>query len=183
MSRRSTRPTRGIVRLVNQLIIEAFNRGASDIHVEPEGPKNPLRESGSAIDGDCQKFMENSPGQHRNAVVQRPEKSCRSSTSPSAASRRTAKIRFKYSRGTIELRVRHDSDGEPETKTWSCVSWPPRRPLTIDKMGLSANHNLERFKTILQKPYGICLVVGPTGSGKTTTPPLGPSAFNQYRGT
>ena len=31
----------GIVKLANQLIIESFNRGASDIHVEPDGPKNP----------------------------------------------------------------------------------------------------------------------------------------------
>src|SRR5215212_8135405 len=47
----------GIVRLANQLIIEAFQRGASDIHVEPDGAKNPclirLR-----IDGDCMKFMD-----------------------------------------------------------------------------------------------------------------------------
>jgi type II secretory ATPase GspE/PulE/Tfp pilus assembly ATPase PilB-like protein len=35
-------------------------------------------------------------------------------------------------------------------------------------MGFS-DSNLSRFKEILQKPYGICLVVGPTGSGKTTT--------------
>src|SRR4029079_4186101 len=59
----------GIVKLANQLIIEAFARGASDIHIEPDGQKNPcivrLR-----IDGDCQKFME-IPGAHRNAIVQR----------------------------------------------------------------------------------------------------------------
>src|SRR5207244_5854978 len=59
----------GIVKLANQLIIEAFSRGASDIHVEPDGAKNPclirLR-----IDGDCQKFME-VPGPHRHALVQR----------------------------------------------------------------------------------------------------------------
>src|SRR5471030_2922374 len=35
-------------------------------------------------------------------------------------------------------------------------------------MGFS-EYNLTRFKEIIQKPYGICLVVGPTGSGKTTT--------------
>ena len=59
----------GIVKLVNQLIIEAYARGASDFHIEPEGPRLPcgirLR-----IDGDCQKFME-VPGAHRNALVQR----------------------------------------------------------------------------------------------------------------
>src|SRR5258706_382710 len=47
----------GIVKLANQLILEAAQRGASDIHIEPEGAKNPclirLR-----IDGDCAKFME-----------------------------------------------------------------------------------------------------------------------------
>jgi type II secretory ATPase GspE/PulE/Tfp pilus assembly ATPase PilB-like protein len=42
------------------------------------------------------------------------------------------------------------------------------KPLPIDRMGFSES-NLSRFKEILQKPYGICLVVGPTGSGKTTT--------------
>jgi type II secretory ATPase GspE/PulE/Tfp pilus assembly ATPase PilB-like protein len=42
------------------------------------------------------------------------------------------------------------------------------KPLHLDKMGF-AEKNLARFKEILQKPYGICLVVGPTGSGKTTT--------------
>jgi type II secretory ATPase GspE/PulE/Tfp pilus assembly ATPase PilB-like protein len=42
------------------------------------------------------------------------------------------------------------------------------KPLPLDKMGFS-DRNLEEFKKILAKPYGICLVVGPTGSGKTTT--------------
>src|SRR5213075_553820 len=42
------------------------------------------------------------------------------------------------------------------------------KPLHLDKMGFSEG-NLTRFKEIVQKPYGICLVVGPTGSGKTTT--------------
>jgi len=42
------------------------------------------------------------------------------------------------------------------------------KPLPIEKMGFS-ERNLTAFKTLLQKPYGICLVVGPTGSGKTTT--------------
>jgi len=46
-----------IVKLANQLILEAYARGASDIHIEPDGPKNPclvrLR-----IDGDCEKYLE-----------------------------------------------------------------------------------------------------------------------------
>src|SRR5205807_430361 len=42
------------------------------------------------------------------------------------------------------------------------------KPLPLERMGFSES-NLARFKEIVQKPYGICLVVGPTGSGKTTT--------------
>jgi type II secretory ATPase GspE/PulE/Tfp pilus assembly ATPase PilB-like protein len=42
------------------------------------------------------------------------------------------------------------------------------KPLPLDKMGFS-DYNIKEFKTLLQKPYGIALVVGPTGSGKTTT--------------
>src|SRR4030095_11245860 len=42
------------------------------------------------------------------------------------------------------------------------------KPLPLEKMGFS-ERNITQFKTILEKPYGICLVVGPTGSGKTTT--------------
>src|SRR5207247_9702989 len=42
------------------------------------------------------------------------------------------------------------------------------KPLPLDKMGFS-ERNLEEFRERLEKPYGICLVVGPTGSGKTTT--------------
>jgi type II secretory ATPase GspE/PulE/Tfp pilus assembly ATPase PilB-like protein len=42
------------------------------------------------------------------------------------------------------------------------------KPLPLEKMGFS-ERNLREFKAIMGKPYGICLVVGPTGSGKTTT--------------
>jgi type II secretory ATPase GspE/PulE/Tfp pilus assembly ATPase PilB-like protein len=154
----------GIVRLVNQLIIEAFNRGASDIHVEPDGPKNPcgirLR-----IDGDCVKFME-VPGQHRNAVVQRLKIMSRLDISERRKPQ-DGKIRFKYSKGAIELRVATiPTTNQNEDVVMRILA--ASKPLPIEKMGFSDN-NLANFKTILAKPYGICLVVGPTGSGKTTT--------------
>jgi len=154
----------GIVRLVNQLIIEASNRGASDIHVEPEGPRQPclirLR-----IDGDCQKFME-IPGAHRNAVVQRLKIMAKLDISERRKPQ-DGKIRFKYSKGTIELRVATiPTTNQNEDVVMRILA--ASKPLPIEKMGFS-DRNLANFKTILQKPYGICLVVGPTGSGKTTT--------------
>jgi type II secretory ATPase GspE/PulE/Tfp pilus assembly ATPase PilB-like protein len=154
----------GIVRLANQLIIEAFARGASDIHIEPDGPKNPcgirLR-----IDGDCQKFME-IPGMHRNAVVQRLKIMAKLDISEKRKPQ-DGKIRFKYSKGVIELRVATiPTANQNEDVVMRILA--ASKPLPLDKMGFS-EYNLTNFKTIVQKPYGICLVVGPTGSGKTTT--------------
>jgi type II secretory ATPase GspE/PulE/Tfp pilus assembly ATPase PilB-like protein len=154
----------GIVRLANQLIIEAFNRGASDIHIEPDGSKNPclvrLR-----IDGDCAKFME-VPGQHRNALVQRLKIMSKLDISERRKPQ-DGKIRFKYSRGVIELRVATipTANGNEDVVMRILAA---SKPLPLDKMGFS-EYNLTKFKEIVQKPYGICLVVGPTGSGKTTT--------------
>ncbi len=154
----------GIVRLANQLILEAAQRGASDIHIEPDGPKNPcgirLR-----IDGDCQKFME-VPGPHRNALVQRLKIMARLDISERRKPQ-DGKIRFKHSRGVIELRVATiPTANQNEDVVMRILAGS--KPLPLDKMGFS-ERNLTRFKEIVQKPYGICLVVGPTGSGKTTT--------------
>ncbi|HEY0139685.1 MAG TPA: GspE/PulE family protein [Thermoanaerobaculia bacterium] len=154
----------GIVRLANQLIIEAFNRGASDIHVEPDGSKNPCTVR-LRIDGDCTKFME-VPGPHRNALVQRLKIMAKLDISERRKPQ-DGKIRFKYAKGTIELRVATvpTANGNEDVVMRILAA---SKPLPLDKMGF-AERNLTRFKEIVQKPYGICLVVGPTGSGKTTT--------------
>jgi type II secretory ATPase GspE/PulE/Tfp pilus assembly ATPase PilB-like protein len=154
----------GIVKLANQLIIEAYARGASDIHVEPDGPRSPcgirLR-----IDGDCQKFME-IPGPHRNALVQRLKIMAKLDISEKRKPQ-DGKIRFKYSKGTIELRVATIPTANANEDVVMRIL-AASKPLPLDKMGFS-ERNLTAFKTLLQKPYGIALVVGPTGSGKTTT--------------
>src|SRR5688572_6401693 len=154
----------GVVKLANQMIIEAYAKGASDIHIEPDGPRNPcvirLR-----IDGECEKFME-IPGPHRNALVQRLKIMAKLDISEKRKPQ-DGKIRFKYSKGTIELRVATiPTTNQNEDVVMRILA--ASKPLPIEKMGFS-DHNLSRFKEILQKPYGICLVVGPTGSGKTTT--------------
>ncbi len=154
----------GIVRLANQLIIEAFNRGASDIHVEPDGPKNPCLIR-IRVDGECEKFME-IPGPHRNALVQRLKIMSKLDISERRKPQ-DGKIRFKYSKGVIELRVATipTANGNEDVVMRILAG---SKPLPLDKMGFS-DYNLTAFKEILAKPYGICLVVGPTGSGKTTT--------------
>jgi type II secretory ATPase GspE/PulE/Tfp pilus assembly ATPase PilB-like protein len=154
----------GIVKLANQMIIEAYAKGASDIHIEPDGPRNPclirLR-----IDGECEKFME-IPGPHRNALVQRLKIMAKLDISEKRKPQ-DGKIRFKYSKGTIELRVATiPTANQNEDVVMRILA--ASKPLPLEKMGFS-DRNITAFKELLAKPYGIALVVGPTGSGKTTT--------------
>jgi type II secretory ATPase GspE/PulE/Tfp pilus assembly ATPase PilB-like protein len=154
----------GIVKLANQIIIDAYNKGASDIHIEPYGKQSPtiirLR-----VDGDCQKYIE-VPAPHRNALVQR----FKIMSKLDIAEKRKpqdGKIRFKGPMGVIELRVATiPTSGNNEDIVMRILA--ASKPLPLDKMGFS-DRNLTEFKKILEKPYGVCLVVGPTGSGKTTT--------------
>jgi type II secretory ATPase GspE/PulE/Tfp pilus assembly ATPase PilB-like protein len=154
----------GIVKLANQIIIDAYNKGASDIHIEPYGKTAPtlvrLR-----IDGDCQKYIEIPPA-HRNAIVQRFKIMSKLDISEKRKPQ-DGKIRFRGPMGTIELRVATiPTSGGNEDIVMRLLA--ASKPLPLEKMGFS-DRNITEFKTILQKPYGICLVVGPTGSGKTTT--------------
>jgi type II secretory ATPase GspE/PulE/Tfp pilus assembly ATPase PilB-like protein len=154
----------GIVKLCNQIIIDGYNKGASDIHVEPYGKTMPcvvrLR-----IDGDCQKYLE-VPAPHRNALVQRLKIMAKLDIAEKRKPQ-DGKIRFRGPMGTIELRVATiPTTGGNEDVVMRILA--ASKPLPLDRMGFS-DRNLAEFKTILQKPYGICLVVGPTGSGKTTT--------------
>jgi type II secretory ATPase GspE/PulE/Tfp pilus assembly ATPase PilB-like protein len=154
----------GIVKLANQIIVDAYNRGCSDIHVEPYGKTSPtiIR---FRIDGDCQKYIE-VPAPHRNALVQR----FKIMSKLDIAEKRKpqdGKIRFKGPMGVIELRVATiPTSGGNEDVVMRILA--ASKPLPLEKMGFS-DRNIKEFKVILSKPYGIALVVGPTGSGKTTT--------------
>jgi type II secretory ATPase GspE/PulE/Tfp pilus assembly ATPase PilB-like protein len=154
----------GIVKLCNQIIIDGYNKGASDIHVEPYGKSMPcvvrLR-----IDGDCQKYLE-VPAPHRNALVQRLKIMARLDIAEKRKPQ-DGKIRFRGPMGTIELRVATiPTAGGNEDVVMRILA--ASKPLPLEKMGF-LERNISEFKTLLQKPYGIALVVGPTGSGKTTT--------------
>lgn len=154
----------GIVKLANQMIIDAYQRGASDIHVEPDGPRNPCMIR-IRIDGDCVKYLE-IPGPHRNALVQRLKIMAKLDISERRKPQ-DGKIRFRWAKGTIELRVATipTANGNEDVVMRILAG---SKPLPLDRMAFS-QRNLDKFREIVQKPYGICLVVGPTGSGKTTT--------------
>jgi type II secretory ATPase GspE/PulE/Tfp pilus assembly ATPase PilB-like protein len=153
-----------IVRLANQIIREAYARGASDIHVEPYGKEQPcvIR---FRIDGDCFPYKE-IPGSHRNALVSRFKIMARLDISEKRKPQ-DGKIRFKGPMGTIELRVATiptSNNNEDVVMRILAAS----KPLPVEKLGMS-DRNLAETKRLFSQPYGIFLCVGPTGSGKTTT--------------
>jgi type II secretory ATPase GspE/PulE/Tfp pilus assembly ATPase PilB-like protein len=154
-----------VIKLANQVITDAYRRGASDIHVEPNGKE---RATGVRfrVDGDCTAYQE-IPPQYRLALVAR----LKIMANLDIAERRKpqdGKIRFKMGDGkTIELRVATlpTVNGNEDVVMRILAA---SKPMPLDEMGFS-ERNLRELKALAQKPYGLILCVGPTGSGKTTT--------------
>jgi len=154
-----------IVRLANQIIADAYRQNASDIHIEPYGEKRETLVR-FRVDGDCFEYMK-IPQSYRRAIVSR----LKIMASLDIAERRKpqdGKIKFKLSETReIELRVATiPTAGYNEDVVMRILA--ASEPLPLDKMGFS-DRNLKAIKDIAEKPYGIILCVGPTGSGKTTT--------------
>ena len=154
-----------IVRLANQIIADAYRQSASDIHIEPYGEKRETLVR-FRVDGECFEYMK-IPQSYRRAIVSR----LKIMASLDIAERRKpqdGKIKFKLSETKeIELRVATlPTAGYNEDVVMRILA--ASEPLPLDKMGFS-ERNLKMLKEISEKPYGIILCVGPTGSGKTTT--------------
>ena len=154
-----------IVRLANQIIADAYRQNASDIHIEPYGEKRETLVR-FRVDGECFEYMK-IPQSYRRAIVSR----LKIMASLDIAERRKpqdGKIKFKLTESKeIELRVATiPTAGYNEDVVMRILA--ASEPLPLDKMGFS-DRNLKAIKDIAEKPYGIILCVGPTGSGKTTT--------------
>jgi len=154
-----------IVQLVNKMIIDAYNRNASDIHIEPRTGKANAHIR-YRIDGACQLYQ-TIPFTFKRAVVSR----LKIMADLDISERRLpqdGKIRFKrYAPLDIELRVATvPTAGGNEDVVLRLLA--TGEPIPLDRMGMS-QRNYDAFINIITKPYGIVLVVGPTGSGKTTT--------------
>jgi len=154
-----------VVQLVNKMIIDAYNRGASDIHIEPMiGREDAVIRF--RIDGACQVYQ-TIPYTYKSAMSSR----IKIMSDLDIAERRLpqdGKIRFKrYAPLDIELRVSTvPTAGRNEDVVMRILA--AGEPLPLDKMGMN-ERDYKVFLDMIKIPYGIVLVVGPTGSGKTTT--------------
>src|SRR6185503_1993197 len=154
----------GMVRLVNQIIEQAHDKGASDIHIEPYLDSDLVVRV--RVDGVCSEHARLPRKFGRNMVAR-----IKIMANLDIAERRfpqDGKIRFKnYGSRDIELRVATiPTTGMMEDAVLRILA--ASKPIPIEKLGMEKD-NLEKFQAVVQEPYGIFLCVGPTGSGKTTT--------------
>jgi type II secretory ATPase GspE/PulE/Tfp pilus assembly ATPase PilB-like protein/GAF domain-containing protein len=154
-----------IMQLVNKIINDAYGRRASDIHVEPNvGKKNV--EIRFRVDGDCALYQ-TVPFNYRAAIISRLKIMANLDITVKRLPQ-DGKIKFKRPTGDeIELRVATiPTQGGVEDVVMRILAKGETMPL--EDMGLIPR-NLKEMINIISKPYGMILVVGPTGSGKTTT--------------
>jgi hypothetical protein len=155
-----------LVKLINQMILEAQAQGVSDIHVETQPGREKVRIR-FRKDGHLRAYLE-LPHTYRAALIARLKIMCDLDISERRKPQ-DGKINFgKFHPGArLELRLAtiptHAGLEDAVLRLLASV-----KPLPLDKLGL-APANLEGLKSVLERPYGLLLCVGPTGSGKTTT--------------
>jgi len=155
-----------LVRMLNTMIVEAHQQGVSDIHIETQPGRDKLRVR-FRKDGVLRPYIE-LPHTYRNAVIARLKIMCDLDISERRKPQ-DGKINFaRFVPGTrLELRLVTipTANGLEDAVLRLLAS---ARALPLDAMGLS-EHNLANLKRVVERPYGMVLCVGPTGSGKTTT--------------
>lgn len=151
-----------IVRLVSRILHDAKRVDASDIHIDPE-KSGPTRVR-MRVDGVCRDINQ-VPASHHNAVIAR----IKIMANLNIAEKRIpqdGKLAFKMSGQLVEVRVATIPTVAGEGVVMRILATGGAMP--IEKMNLHPR-NMATLKEMIKKPHGILLVVGPTGSGKTTT--------------
>ena len=153
-----------IVKLGNRIIEDAYQQGASDIHVEPSEHKVVVR---YRIDGICKEKLV-LPAQAHRALVSR----LKIMSDLNIAERRLpqdGRIVFKKFNAKYDLDLRVSvapmNHGE---KVCMRILDKTKSTLPLEKLGFSS-YNLELYRKLIQVPYGMILHCGPTGSGKSMT--------------
>lgn len=151
-----------VVRLVSRILHDAKRLNASDIHIDPE--KNGPTRVRMRIDGVC-RDMNQVPASHHNAVIAR----IKIMSNLNIAEKRVpqdGKLAFRMTGQLVEVRVATIPTVAGEGVVMRILASGGAMP--IEKMNLHPG-NMSRIQEMIKKPHGILLVVGPTGSGKTTT--------------
>jgi type IV pilus assembly protein PilB len=152
-----------VIKLVNSIILKAITEEASDIHIEPTERGIQVR---FRVDGILHKAM-SLPRKMTFPVISR----VKVMSSMDIADRRTpqdGRIPLKIADRNLDLRVSTLPTIYGEKVVIRILDKESIKKYTLDMLGFS-RYNLDQFMTFLKASYGMILVSGPTGSGKTTT--------------
>jgi type IV pilus assembly protein PilB len=157
-----------VVRLVETIIFTALERRASDIHIEARDTEVAVK---YRIDGVLQHAMQPIAKEWHSTVLSR----IKVLSDLDIAERRVpqdGRFRVKYKGRYIDLRVsimpaNHGEDAVLRVLDKETLS-EKFQSLNLDVVGFSPEET-KRFRRYIREPYGMVLVTGPTGSGKTTT--------------
>jgi len=151
-----------IVRLLNSIIVGAIEEKASDVHIEPREKEVRVR---YCIDGVLREAM-NLPRRSRAAIISRVKILAELNIAEKRVPQ-DGRIKIRYQERDIDLRVSTMPTIFGE-KVVIRILDKSSGLLSIDQLGLHPD-NLEQFNSIINSAYGMVLLTGPTGSGKTTT--------------
>ena len=152
-----------IIKLVNQIILEAYQRRATDIHIEPFRGKMNIR---YRIDGVLYKAnIPSDIGRFFQAIVSRIKIMSRLDIVERRLPQDGRAI-VKVGKEEFDLRISILPTLEGEGVVIRIL--PTKMLFSLEKLGLEAK-DLEILGKLIERPYGIIFVTGPTGSGKTTT--------------
>ena len=154
-----------LVKLINSMITEAYFQRASDIHIEPYPGREKLMIR-FRVDGEMRPYLE-LPSSYRSALIARLKIMCDLDISERRKPQ-DGKINFsKYGALPIELRVATIpiADGLEDVVMRLLTSY---KVLPLESLDLSPT-NMAALTRVIERPYGLFLCAGPTGSGKTTT--------------
>ena len=157
-----------VVRLVETIIFTALERRASDIHIEARDSEVAVK---YRIDGVLQHAMQPIAKEWHSTVISR----IKVLSDLDIAERRVpqdGRFRVKYKGRYIDLRVSimpasHGEDAVLRVLDKETLS-EKFQSLSLDVVGFFPEET-RRFRRYIREPYGMVLVTGPTGSGKTTT--------------
>lgn len=154
-----------LVQLVNKMILDAYRDGVSDIHIETYPDKKNTRVR-FRKDGSLVAYLE-IPSNFRNALISRIKIMSQLDISERRKPQ-DGKLDFKqFGPANVELRVATiPTAGGLEDVVMRVLA--AAKPVPMDKLGIDPD-KLAALKKLIAQPYGLILVCGPTGSGKTTT--------------
>jgi len=155
--------TSAIIQLVNRIITESDRLGASDIHIEP-GKDNAPWSVRIRVDGLCREIIK-IPQEHCGALIARIKVMSRLNIAEKRLPQ-DGKCKLKVRGKKLELRVATVPTVQGESAVLRILAAGSAMPL--EKLNMTPT-NHEKVIELSSHPHGLFLVVGPTGSGKTTT--------------